>query len=214
MKKGKKEKTFSIFFNTINELNIKINYNNKINFNENNYKIKIYEKFLISSNFNFFFFYWNNFFFNNSFFFNFNNYYTKNLNNDIFWINNEKPLVESTFIKNKLLILLTKIIPVFSYFIYSVDKNVKKYTRKKSGKYSFIWKYIAPYKRHFITIRWIIKEIKFSDIRNFSGRILNVLNLLNNDIEKSFAWRSKTFSHNYVFRYFKKSLMFSLITQR
>jgi len=34
--------------------------------------------------------------------------------------------------------LISPISPIFSYYIYSVDKNIRKFSRKKSGKYTFI----------------------------------------------------------------------------
>jgi hypothetical protein len=58
--------------------------------------------------------------YNNSFLF-----LSKSINNDF-------------FIKNFFLSQIIKIAPIFSYFIYSVDKNIKKYSRGKSGKYIFI----------------------------------------------------------------------------
>lgn len=58
--------------------------------------------------------------YNNNFLLN-----SKNINNDF-------------FIKNLFLSQISKITPIFSYFIYSVDKNIRKYSRGKSGKYIFI----------------------------------------------------------------------------
>lgn len=40
--------------------------------------------------------------------------------------------------KSNLLKLLTPMAPIFSFFIYSVDKNVRKFSRGKSGKYMFV----------------------------------------------------------------------------
>jgi hypothetical protein len=48
------------------------------------------------------------------------------------------PLTTENFIKNFLIKLLSKISPMFSYFIYNVDKNIRKFSRGKSGKYTFI----------------------------------------------------------------------------
>jgi hypothetical protein len=39
----------------------------------------------------------------------------------------------------------------FSFFIYKVDKHIFKNSRGKSGKYTFIWKYIPVYKRFAFT---------------------------------------------------------------
>ena len=52
--------------------------------------------------------------------------------------NTDKMLNTQFYIKNYLFILLSKVSPIFSYFIYSVDKNIKKYSRGRSGKYTFI----------------------------------------------------------------------------
>jgi hypothetical protein len=43
-------------------------------------------------------------------------------------------------------------LPMFSFYIYKVDKKIFKNTRGKSGKYTFIWKYVAPYKRNFLVM--------------------------------------------------------------
>jgi hypothetical protein len=50
----------------------------------------------------------------------------------------EKNILDAFFIKNYLLTKFLKITPIFSYFIYSVDKNIRKFSRGKSGKYTFI----------------------------------------------------------------------------
>jgi hypothetical protein len=44
----------------------------------------------------------------------------------------------SGFVKSFLLKILSQVSPVFSYFIYSVDKNIRKFSRGKSGKYTFL----------------------------------------------------------------------------
>jgi hypothetical protein len=127
-------------------------------------------------------------------------------------INNDKQINTSFFIKNYLFFLLSKVSPIFSYFIYSVDKNIRKYSRGKSGKYTFIWKFIAPYKRTNLAVRWIIKDIKFNQNKVFSNRLIKTFENLLFFPEKSFSWKSKVFSHNYVFKNFRKSLMSSLKT--
>ena len=131
--------------------------------------------------------------------------------NNIF-LNNDKTVNISFFLKNYLYFLLSKVSPIFSYFIYSVDKNIRKYSRGKSGKYVFIWKFIAPYKRIHLAIRWLIKDIKFNQNKIFNERLLKTFDSLLFSPEKSFSWKSKIFSHNYVFKNFRKNLMTSLRT--
>jgi hypothetical protein len=134
------------------------------------------------------------------------------LNYNNFYSSSGKIINTNFFIKNFLVILLSKVSPVFSYFIYSVDKNIRKFSRGKSGKYTFIWKYVPPHKRIFLVMRWVIKDIKFSQNRQFFERLFKVISLLALSPDKSFAWKSKIFSHNYVFKNFKKTLMTSLKT--
>lgn len=91
--------------------------------------------------------YFSNFFeINNSGFFNLY------LNSIHFFFNNSKPFIvknDSSFLTNNGLLsetlfkcdflkILNKIIPIFAYHVYSVDKNVRKYSRGKSGKYIFV----------------------------------------------------------------------------
>lgn len=135
---------------------------------------------------------------------------TLSYNNNLF--NGNKAPNISFFLKNYLYSLISKVSPVFSYFIYSVDKNIRKYSRGKSGKYTFIWKYVAPYKRIQLGMRWVVKDIKFFQSKKFEERFSQTLSNLITSPNKSFAWKSKVFSHNYVFKNFRKSLMSSLKT--
>jgi hypothetical protein len=53
-------------------------------------------------------------------------------------IENSKDSHTKLIIKNKILENLMFVNPVFAYFIYSVDKDVRKFSRGKSGKYRFV----------------------------------------------------------------------------
>lgn len=129
MKEGKKNKIFNILFSTL-----------RIFFNSiKNYKLKINEntfswiKFFTVTNAAYFNTFsskskYSNIFLETSL----NSAYSNNFNNYT------KTVDLSFFIKNFLYSLLSKISPIFSYFIYSVDKNIRKYSRGKSGKYTFI----------------------------------------------------------------------------
>lgn len=116
------------------------------------------------------------------------------------------------FTKNFLFLQLTKITPIFNFFVYSVDKNIRKYSRGKSGKYTFVWKYIAPYKRIFIAFKWIIKDMKFNTSIKVSERVFKTFEKIFFTPQNTFVWRSHVFAHNYVFRNYKKSLVQNLRT--
>jgi hypothetical protein len=55
-------------------------------------------------------------------------------------LNNKKTysINPDVFTKNTFLAILGRILPIFSFFIYNVEKNVRKFSRNKSGKYLFI----------------------------------------------------------------------------
>lgn len=116
------------------------------------------------------------------------------------------------FIKNFLFSRLTQISPLFSYFIFNVDKNVRKFTRGKSGKYIFVWKYIAPYKRDYLMYRWFIKELKFDENRNFESRLSNLFNVLTYNIKQTYAWKAKNYTYAFIFKNFRKTFMTNLKT--
>ncbi len=114
------------------------------------------------------------------------------------------------YVKNILLEKLIFILPVFSFFMHNVDKNVRKYSRGKAGKYTFVWKYIAAYRRKHLTLRLVAKDVKFASGRKLQERIKNALFLIFLDSRKSFAWRTKMFSYNYIFKNYRKTLMKTL----
>ena len=116
------------------------------------------------------------------------------------------------FYNNFILGSFYKITPIFGYFIYKVDKNIRKFSRGKSGKYVFVWKYIAPYKRLFLVMRWATKDIRFQQEKRFAKRLEKTVELLNLNLSASFVWKSKRFAHNHVFKNLRKSLMSSLRT--
>lgn len=116
------------------------------------------------------------------------------------------------FTKQYIIDLFDKPNIIFSYFVYSVDKNVRKFSRGKSGKYTFVWKYIAPYKRIFLSMRLFVKSLKFKNEKKFYKNFLNSLFFLDNNFYRSFLWKFKNYTHNFVFKNFKKSSMLSLKT--
>lgn len=203
MKKGKKEKINKIFFKTMRVF-------------LNDFIPKTYVK---TSYTNWLLFYY---MFTNLFYeypapaktiFNFFEVQT-NLNSPLasFNTNEVNFLDQNFFFKNFILSKLSQVSPVFSYFIYSVDKNIRKFSRGKSGKYTFVWKYVAPYKRLYLSMRLIAKDIKFFNSKKLNDRLIKTFITLILNLQKSLVWKSKIFSHNYVFKNFKKSLMTSLRT--
>lgn len=209
MRNGKKEQFFKYFFKTLNlfyfNLNLKKNKTN-LNLFYKNEKFKWINNFIILNN-------TLNFYNLES-----NNHINLKQKNQSFkqikWINDGKIIRDKYFIKNYLYSKFSNILPIFNFFIYNVDKNIRKYSRGKSGKYIFIWKYISFYKRKYVAMRLIIKDIKFIKGLKFKNKIWKSLFNLFFRIKKSFLWKSKIFSYNYIFKNYRKTLMKSLKTIR
>lgn len=102
---------------------------------------------------------------------------------------------------------LTTNAPIFSFYIRKVDKSVRKNSRGKSGKYTIIWKYVPSYKRMYVTMRWLLKDLKFQKLKLFSERITRVLETFLLTPNLSFLLRLRKFVHTFVFQNFKKSLL-------
>lgn len=99
-----------------------------------------------------------------------------------------------------------KMLPLFSFYIYKVDKKIFKNTRGKSGKFTFIWKYVTPYKRLFLTMHWLLKELRVKPGRSIANRLDATLRTLWLSPEKTWMWKVRKFSHNYVYRNSRKTL--------
>jgi hypothetical protein len=101
-----------------------------------------------------------------------------------------------TYIYKKLLTLTS----IFSFYIYKVDKKIFKNTRGKSGKFTFLWKFITPYKRLSWVMYWLAREIKLKSGSKWSMRFESLFTDLINSPHKTWVFRVKRFSYNYVYR--------------
>ena len=101
---------------------------------------------------------------------------------------------------------LTKMLPVFSFYIYKVDKQIFKNTRGRSGKYTFIWKYVTPYKRSHVVMFWLMRELRVSPGRSIHERLLTMLRIFIFAPQKTWMWRVKQFSANYVYLNCRRTL--------
>jgi hypothetical protein len=62
----------------------------------------------------------------------------KKYNNNSFFTFTTKQNDSSYFTKNLFYNKLTSFKPMFNFFVYNVDKNIKKFSRGKSGNYIFV----------------------------------------------------------------------------
>jgi hypothetical protein len=96
--------------------------------------------------------------------------------------------------------------PLFAFYIYKVDKKIFKNTRGKSGKYTFIWKYVSSYKRLSLVMHWVIKELRMKPGRTLTDRLRLVIQTIAQNPENTWMFKVKRFSHNYVYRNCRKTL--------
>jgi len=109
--------------------------------------------------------------------------------------------INTIFFKN-----MYQMLPIFSFYIYKVDKKIFKNTRGKSGKFTFIWKYVAPYKRLFLVMHSLLKELRIKSGRTLMDRLDITFKTLIFNPDKTWIWRARKFSHNYVYRNSRKTL--------
>ena len=105
---------------------------------------------------------------------------------------------------------LLKYSPLFSFYVKKVDKSKRKHSRGKSGKYSISWKYVPHYRRVFIVLRWLAKDIRFQKSKTFHGRILKSLECLFFDTKSHLVYQLRQFVHTFVFQNHKKTLLRTL----
>ena len=105
---------------------------------------------------------------------------------------------------------LSEIEPVFNFYVYKVNKSKRKNSRGKTGKYTLLWKYITPFKRLYLTFRWLLRDIKFQKAKNFETRFYKFWQILHTNLFGSLAYQVKTFSHKFIFQNYRRTLMSSL----
>ena len=115
---------------------------------------------------------------------------------------------------DKLNYQLRSLKPIFHFYIYKVDKQIYKNSRGKSGKYTFLWKYIQPFKRSNFLLSKLAKDIRFDSAKTFNNRITNIISTYSISINKTFIYKSIRFSNNYVFFNSKNTLLQSYKTTK
>lgn len=101
---------------------------------------------------------------------------------------------------------VNRVQPLFLMYIYKVDKSIFKNSRGKSGKFTFIWKYITSYKRKFIVFHWLNKELKITNGKTLSDRLGSLVSRVTYDLKSTWIYRIRKFSYNYVYRNCKNNL--------
>jgi len=133
-------------------------------------------------------------------------YYNQALSYNHYLNTSSKNISTSTDMFNLLYKNLTELLPLFSFYIYKVDKKIFKNTRGKSGKFTFIWKFIAPYKRLNWVMYWLSKGIKLKTGKNFNSRFQTLFHDIIFKPQNTWVSKIKKFSYNYVYRNCRSTL--------
>lgn len=101
---------------------------------------------------------------------------------------------------------LKQLEPIFLFYIYKVDKSIFKNSRGRSGKFTFIWKYITPYKRSLIIYHWLIKELRIINKKTLKERLDFLVRQVVFDRNSTWIYKIRKFSYNYVYYNCKSTL--------
>jgi len=113
----------------------------------------------------------------------------------------ETPSLDKFLFKN-----LLKLDLLFSFYVYKVDKHLYKNSRGKSGKFTFVWKYVPPYKRFNLISCWFMRELKVTPGKTLHDRVVGMLHLFVTNFRKSWLWKVKKFSSIFVYSKLRTSL--------
>jgi len=118
-----------------------------------------------------------------------------------------KPEHFFTFFLN---VFTKKGLPIFTFDVQKTDKNLVKYSRGKSGRYSLVWRYVPSYKRLGIVYHWLKKEIRLQKSFTFQKRVSKTIETIFLHPSTSLVLRLRTFVHKFVFFKYKKKLLKTL----
>ncbi len=113
----------------------------------------------------------------------------------------DTPTLDKFLFKN-----LLKLDFLFSFYIHKIDKHLFKNSRGKSGKFTFIWKYVPSYKRFNLISHWFMKELRVTPGQTLFIRLVNLLQVFLTSFHKSWLWKVKKFSSIFVYSNLRNSL--------
>lgn len=94
--------------------------------------------------------------------------------------------------------------PLFVFRVQKINKQVQKFSKKKSTKYETKWVYLAPYKRTRFILQLFRLHLKLTTKRNLNQRIkYHFSNFYNHP---NFITKYINFTHQHYFKFYKKNL--------
>jgi hypothetical protein len=121
-------------------------------------------------------------------------------------------LFEPHFIDHKIIwenilrLNIRKLNPIFKYQVLAVPKKTRKNSRGKSGRYRMVWKYVAPYRRDILVMRWFMQDLWHNEGRNLLERFSESLVRLVQNYKHTFMYENYRYIHYKVYFKFRLSL--------
>ncbi len=94
--------------------------------------------------------------------------------------------------------------------IFSVLFTIRHIVDSDSSQLVPMWKYVPVYKRLYVNVRWLLRDLKFQKFKTFPERLTKVLETFLLTPHLSFVCKLRRFTHTFVFRNYKKSLLKTL----
>ena len=108
---------------------------------------------------------------------------------------------------NLLKTILKDYLPSFAFKVQKVDKQVQKFSRGKSGKYSLSWSYLPPQKRWFVLLQWLKRDFVFQKNSTINARFQQGLQTLFTSPQDTSLVQTRKFVHSFIFKKFRKVLV-------
>ena len=104
-------------------------------------------------------------------------------------------------------LILKDYLPSFAFKVQKVDKQVQKFSRGKSGKYSLSWSYLPPQKRWFVLLQWLKRDFVFQKNSTIHARFQQGLQTLFVNPHDTSLVQTRKFVHSFIFKKFRKVLV-------
>ena len=97
--------------------------------------------------------------------------------------------------------------PIYNFYITKTNKNILKYSRGRSGRYTLAWEYVPNNKRLSIFFHWLKKDIKLQKHLKYSSRVLKTIESFFLHPQNSFVLKLKNFIHKFIYNKYKNKLL-------
>ena len=99
------------------------------------------------------------------------------------------------------------LIPSFSFYFLRIEKNIRKFSRGKSGKYKLKWFFVPPFKRLALLVHLISTEVRASSVIGLYRRFFITLENLFFKFTNLTYFKTYKFVYYYIFKNFRNAII-------